>query len=204
MKIHRITALATLLALTTLTIASPAWAEEVSFSDGAHDAYRIPGNNGMPLADQPPNPLLSDPGADILDVGLATVATSKGNAGRKSYSVTMSITGPADKGYNYVVAGKFGEDCDLFHFLTPGTTSVANAFCDGTSRFIGQIVGSAVVANGTTLTATFTYMPKKLPAELAADTQLGPLYAYTCSTGDECRSDQIIDWDEAPAATFTI
>ena len=204
MRIHRITALVALLALATLTAASSAWAGEVSFSDSAQDAYRIPGNNGMPLSDQPPNPLLSDPSADILDVGLATAPTSKGNPNQKSYSVTMSITGPADENYNYVVAGEFGEDCDLFHFLTPGTTAVANAFCDGTSRFVGRIVGSAVVSNGTMLTATFTYMPKKLPAELAADTQLGPLYAYTCMRGLECNSSEIIDWAHAPDATFTI
>lgn len=202
MRIHRITAFGILLALATLTVAPPAWAEEASFGDGADDAYRIPGYTGMPPAAQPPLALLSDPSADILEAGFATRASS--NAYQKSYSVTMKITGPADESYKYVVAGEFGEDCDIFHLLTPGATSVANAFCDGTSRFIGQIQGSAVVLNGTTLSATYTYTPKKLPAELAADRQLGPLYAYTCMRGLQCRSDEIIDWAYSADGTFTL
>ena len=204
MRNQRTTALGVLLALATLILASPAWAGEASFNDGADDAYRIPGTTGLPPATQPPIAVLSDPSADILEVGFATATTAKGKPNQKSYSITMSITGPADASYNYVVAGEFGEDCDLFHFLTPGTTSVANAFCDGTSRFIGRIVGSAVVLNGTTLSATYTYTPEKLPAELAADTQLGPLYAYTCMRGLECNSSEIIDWAHSPDGAFTI
>ena len=209
MRIHRISAVAALLALATLTVASPAWAEEVTFSDGADDAYRVPGTTGSPPSAQPPNTLLSDPSADILEAGFATVTTSKANPNHKSYSATMSITGPADPDYSYVVAGEFGADCQLYHFLTPGITSFANAFCGSgeSRRFIGRISGSAVVLNGTTLSATYTYMSKKLPSELAADTQLGPLFAYTCVSGLEglgCQPQEVLDNALSPNGTFTI
>lgn len=209
MRIHRITALTVLLALATLTVTSPAWAEEVSFSDGADDAYRLPGTTGAPPPVQPPNALLSDPSADILGAGFATVTTSKGNPNLKSYSATMTITGPADPDYSYVVAGEFGPDCQLYHFLTPGITSSANAFCGSgeTRRFIGRISGSAVVLNGSTLSATYTYMSKKLPSELATDTQLGPLFAFTCVSNLEglgCQPQEVLDNALSPGDTFTI
>ena len=209
MRIHRMTALAALLTLATLTVASPAWAEEVTFSDGADDAYRVPGTPGGPPSVQPPNALLSDPSADILEAGFATVVTTKGSPNHKSYSATMTITGPADPDYSYVVAGEFGPDCQLYHFLTPGITSFANAFCGSgeTRRFIGRISGSAVVLNGTTLSATYTYMSKRHPSELAADTQLGPLFAFTCVSDLEglgCQPQEVLDYARSPGGTFTI
>jgi hypothetical protein len=182
-------------------------AEEVTFSDGADDAYRVPGYPERPPASQRPSADLSDPSADILQAGFAN---AKGNANRRSYTATMTVTGPVDPAYSYVVYGEFGADCQLFHFLTPGIRSFANAFCGSgdTRRLIGRISGSPVVQNGTTLTASYTYMTKRLPPELAADTQLGPLAAFSCVSGLEglgCHVQDQLDVAQSPlTATSTI
>lgn len=198
-----------LAAAAALATAPPARAEQVSFTDSAHDAYRLPGLTGSPPADQPPVPLLSDPHADILEVGLANLPSSKKHRSRQSYTATLRVTGPADDGYHYFVAGRFGSDCYLFHSLTPGTTSSANAFCGSgeTLRFIGRIAGSAVTLSGTTLSATYTYTQGKLPPELSADPQLAPLEAFTCLRGvyaSGCRLEDRLDYARTDLATFTI
>lgn len=209
MRARRSITLIATTALTVIAMSLPAAAEEVTFSDGADDAYRIPGTTGWPPAAQPPSALLSDPSADILQAGFANVASTKESRNHRSYTATMTITGPTDASYSYVVAGEFGPDCQLYHPLTPGITSSARAFCGSgeTRRLIGEISGSAVVLNGSTLSATYTYMTKKLPAELAADSQLGPLFAYTCVSGLEgrgCRPQEVLDVAESLTATFTI
>jgi hypothetical protein len=209
MRLHRSALLAALLTIAAVATALPAWAGEVVFSDGADDAYRVPGSPSSPPSTQPPNAILSDPAADILTAGFANIATSKGSATQRSYSVTMTIKGKPDPSYSYVVAGAFGPDCQLYHPLTPGTTSRARAFCGSgeTRRFIGDLTGSNVVLNGNTLTATITFMAKRLPAELSADTTLGPLFAYTCVSGLEgsgCRPEETLDFAQDSLATFTI
>lgn len=190
------------------SLAPSASASEVSFTDGAYDAYRMPGNTGTPPSFQPPNPLLSDPKADILEVSFASVTTRKGGSHRRSYSASMAIAGAADPGYSYVVTGRFGPDCQLYHFLKPGITSFANAFCGSgdTRRFVGQVSGSAVVLDGTRLSATYTYMPKHLPPELRADTELGGLFAYTCVSDAQtlaCTTGEVLDYIFSDQ-TFTI
>ncbi len=209
MKVRRSVATAALLTIAGIVTALPASAEEVTFADGAQDAYRVPGNPDSPPSAQPPNAVLSDPKADILEAGLANVVAAQGGPNHRSYSATMTIAGTPDPGYSYVVAGQFGGDCQLYHLLTPATTSSARAFCGSgeTRRFVGSIQGSAVALDGNTVTATYTYMTKKLPAELAADTQLGPLFAYTCVSGLEgrgCRPAEVLDLANAPFSTFTI
>lgn len=208
MKMRRSTALVAILTVATIATARPALATEVSFTDGAEDAYRVPGTVGSPPPAQPPSSLLSDPSADILEAGFANTEGRSG-PNHRSYSASMTITGPADGSYSYVVAGEFGPDCQLYHLLTPGTTSVANAFCGSgeTRRFIGQIAGSAVTQSGNTLTATYTYIVKKLPAELRGDTELGPLFAFTCVSGLEgrgCRPEEVLDSATGLEKTFTI
>jgi hypothetical protein len=200
---------AALAAAAALATAAPARAEQVSFTDGADDAYRLPGWTGSPPAEQPPVPLLSDPKADILDVGFANLPSSKKSRNSRSYTATMTVSGPADAGYEYFVAGRFGSDCILFHSLRPGTTSSANAFCGSgeTLRLIGRISGSAVTLTGTTLSATYTYTAGELPPELGADPQLGPLEAYTCVSGlyaGGCRLGDRLDFARTVLATFTI
>lgn len=202
-------AITLLAAAAWLVTAAPVGAQQVSFTDGADDAYRLPALTASPPAEQPPNPLLSDPKADILEVGLANLPSSKKERNRRSYTATLRVTGPADGGYHYFVAGRFGSDCYLFHSLTPGTTSYANAFCGSgeTLRLIGRLSGSAVTVSGTTLSATYTYTAGKLPPELQGDPQLGPLEAYTCVRGlyeNGCRLQDRLDYAVAELATFTI
>jgi hypothetical protein len=186
-----------LFALTVMAAtALPASAAQTSFTDGGNDAYRAPGVPLEPPPSQPPNPLLSDPKADILRVTFSNVTTSGAN--RRSYTVSMSITGPADADYSYVAGGDFGAGCQLYHFLTPGITSKANAFCGSgdSRRLVDVISGSAVTLNGTTLSATYTYSVRKLSPELSADRTLGPLFAFTCVSGLEglgCRPEEKLD-----------
>ena len=185
MKLHRTALIAAIVTTAVTVIALPALAEETSFTDGEHDAYNLSGGDSAPPSAQPPNPLLSDPNADILEAGFATATPAQGGPNHSAYTASITIKELAEDGYNYVVAGNFGTDCQIYHFLTPGITSFANAFC-GTGeerRFIGRISGSAVVQDGNTVTATYTYMSKKLPAELAADPELGGLFAFSCVGG---------------------
>ena len=196
-------------ALMVAVLAAPASAETSTFTDGANDAYRVPGSEGSPPSFQPEAPLLSDPTADITAAGFETVSATKGSPKNRQYRASMTILGTPDPSYSYVVAGEFGDNCQLYHFLTPGITSFANAFCgpEGDRRFLGQIKGTVVQVNGSTLTATYTYSPRQLPAELAADTTLGPLFAFTCVSGDEglgCRTYEALDVAQDLLKTFTI
>lgn len=182
-------------ALLSLT-AAPASAATTTFTDGADDAYRLPEQPGWPISKQPPNPTLSDPTADILSVTLTNVASTRKQL--VSYSVSMTITGTPDAGYSYVVAGDFGSSCTLYHFLTPGYTARANAFCDinGQYTYIGYIDGGAITVNGSTTSAVFTYDPRRLPAQLKADRELSPVYGYSCVSGAGgrgCHSNEVLD-----------
>lgn len=198
-KAFRAGALGLALALVSLTV--PADAATAQITDGPDDAYRLPGTPLM--ASQPPNPILSDPKADIRSATFETVS-----AGR-SYSVRMDIATAPDPAYNYIAAGEFGEDCEIFHFLTPATVTKANMFCGpGHERFVGSYTGSLVVVQGNSVTATFTYQTRRLPPELRADTELRSLFAFTCkSVGSSWAcpdSATTLDYAEAPAATFRI
>ena len=201
--------LVALAAMTVVAVAAPASAETSMFTDGSNDAYRAPGSEESPPSFQPEAPFLSDPTADITAAGFETVSVAKGSPKSRHYRATMTILGTPDPSYSYVVAGAFGDNCQLYHFLTPGITSFANAFCgpEGARRFLGQIKGTSVEVNGSTLSATYTYTPRQLPAELAADTTLGPLFAFTCVSGDEglgCRTYEALDVARDPLKTFTI
>lgn len=195
-------------AICTLTAgATPAAAATSSFTDGADDAYRLTSESVEPLAAQPANPVLSDPTADILSVTFTNVAAPRKQLA--SYTASMTITGTPSASYSYVAAGDFGDDCNIYHLLTPNNTARANAFCmiGGTYTFIGSISGSAVSVNGSTTTATFTFDPKRLPAQLKADRELGPLHAFTCVSGDEgrgCRSYEKLDVATGLTSSFTI
>ena len=188
----RVLALAAAFLVTGAT--TPAAAEVAQIPDGPNDAY------GAGLVAAPPgNEMFSDPTADILSGTFAT-----GSAAR-SYSVSMEITGTPSPDYNYYVAGEFGSDCVLYHYLTPDRAAVANAFCkNGVEQvYVGSISGSRVEQRGSTLSATFKYHPARLPAELRVDPELRDLYAYTCLIEDGSRScnANMIDWAEAPATT---
>ena len=182
--------------------AAPAGADLAQIPDGSDDAYRVPGATWSPPAAQPPSALLSDPVADIVSGTFATVSPGR------SYSAAMEISGTPSGSYNYYVAGQFGTDCYLYHYLTPGRTAVANAFCGPDHTFAGSISGSPVVQTGRRLSATFKYQSVHLPAELRADPQLRGLFAYTCTNehgSRSCPAATVLDWAEAaPGSTFRI
>jgi hypothetical protein len=110
---------------------------------------------------------LSQPAFDILRVDWAPASQVDGQ--RRGYSTSMTVAGVARDDGSYVSYGLFYDDrsreqCELYHFLTPGTTAFGNAFCgsnlDGTRRLVGRVQGSRVSATrtkdgGTLLTATF-------------------------------------------------
>ncbi len=173
----------------------------VTFTDGRDDAYG--GLSQFGVSEQPPIPALSDPSADIESVSFS--------AGRKyTYVVSMAIGGQVALDHNYVVAGQFGDDCVIYHFLDPTAPAKANAFCDTISngtverRLIGKLSGSVVTNGGDRVSATF--YARNLPAELAADRELSPLFAYTCVKGAEgrgCRPMEVLDVARSDQA-FTI
>lgn len=189
-----------LLLLAIVATASPAAAEREAFTDRADDAYRMPGSSGTPPAAQVPNPLLSDPQADILEARFATVKSRR--ADHRSYSVTLNLAAVPDTRHAYVVAGRYGGECQLYHFITPKSEyRFANAFCgtDDDGRFsAGWISMGKVERTGTSLSATFTYKKGKLPPELRPERRLGPLFAYSCAPQEEyrvsCTTDEVLDF----------
>jgi hypothetical protein len=150
----------------------------VSYSDPAGDAIRL----GSPT---------SRPEFDIVQVGWAPASDT--DQPRGGYSTSITVAGGArDDGY-YVSYGDFpaevaGEQCQIYHFLTPRTAAFANVFCGredaGTRRLIGRMQGSAVITTatpdgGTLLEATFD--DSALPPLLqAAGRLLSNLSAFTC------------------------
>jgi hypothetical protein len=125
------------------------------------------------------------------------------------YSTSITVAGPARDDGSYVSFGVFpsdvaGEACELDHFLTPGTTAFADAFCGSpdraTRRFLGRVQGSQVTSTptadgGTVLAATFD--DSALPPLLdKAGRKLFGLSAFTCAAGPEspgCALDLFLD-----------
>lgn len=184
----------------------PSAGAAVSYADAQHDAYRPPPVNGSEVPGGLPNPLLSNPALDVLQVDWAPVASS-GKHGPGGYSASMTVAGVASAGGSYVSYGSFtsgDDDCQLYHFLTPGITAFAHAFCgtleDGDRRFVGRVRGSQVVATatgsgGTLLTASFENARLPQPLQDAGST-LTRLSAFTCMQGEEglgCRPNEVQD-----------
>jgi hypothetical protein len=154
----------------------------VYYTDQADDAY---GQDGGP-----PNAALSQREFDILRVDWGPVAyVNEESPG--GYSTSMTIAGPArdwDDNAMYVSWGQFGRDCRLYHFLVPGTTAYANAFCDSYSGhpwgFVGRVEGGPVTSTptqsgGTLLSATFDN--RAIPMQLEWARTLHSLSAWTCT-----------------------
>lgn len=154
---------------------------------GAPVAYTDPADDVVGPSTQPP---VSPTAFDILHVAWEPAPGG--------YSTSITVAGAARADGSYVSFGVFpsdvaGEACELDHFLTPGTTAFADAFCgspDGTTRrFIGRVQGSQVTSTpradgGTVLTATFD--DSALPPLLdAAGRKLFGLSASTCMSGQE-------------------
>ena len=155
----------------------------------------------------PSTPLPVSPSAfEILNVAWAPAPGG--------YSTSITVAGLASDDGSYISFGVFpsdvtGEACELDHFLTPGTTAFAEAFCgppDGTTRrLIGRVQGSQVTSTptadgGTLLAATFDDSALPPLLEAAGRTLFG-LSAYTCTKGPEsprCALDRVLD-----AATST-
>jgi hypothetical protein len=157
----------------------------VSYTDPADDAYG--------LAAQP---TLSEPAFDILKVRWAPASEIDNQ--QHGYSASITVAGAARNDGTYVTYGDFPSDvprerCQLYHFLTPGTTAFANAFCgsidNGTRRLVGSVRGSQVTstrtaAGGTLLIATFD--DSALPPLLeSGGRMLFRLSAFTCAADPE-------------------
>ena len=112
------------------------------------------------------------------------------------YSTSMTVAGSAQDEGAYVSWGGFGEDCQLYHRLIPGTTAYASAYCDSSGLLpFGRVEGGPVTSTptpsgGTRLTATFD--SRTIPPELeAAGRTLRNLSAYTCAEKAVCKQ---LDW----------
>lgn len=151
---------------------------------------------------------LSQPSFDILRVEWTPVSYEE--VGRRGYSTSITIAGPAREDGMYVSLGFFpsdvrGEQCQLYHFLAVGAPAFANAFCGsisaGTRRLVGRINGRTVTSGptasgGTTLVGTFD--DPIVPSQLeAADRRLDNLSAFTtlCSgpSPNGCASTNTVD-----------
>lgn len=154
---------------------------------------------------------VSQPSFDILNVAWSPVSYTE--QGRRGYSTSITIAGPAHPDGAYVSYGRFtsdGQSCELYNILEVGTRAYANAFCgsvyDGTRRFLGRVDGRLVTTTpatggGTTLVGIFD--DPAVPAELQAyGRKLYDLSAFTamCSPGpDGCRTyDSEMDWVTSP------
>ena len=162
---------------------------EIQAAAGAGDAVSYPDEAGDGLG----------PGAeaaafDIVRVGWAP-SSDGGEQRSEGYSTSITVAGEARDDGAYVSYGEFpsdvpGETCQLYHFLTPGTTASANAFCGfaETRRMVGQVQGSEVTSTstsdgGTVLIATFD--DSALPRALAGARVLSRLSAFTCAQEPE-------------------
>ena len=150
----------------------------VSFADESDDAHG-------PVAHE----ALSQLAYDILHVGWEPVSDGQ----TRGYSTSITVAGTAREDGSYVSYGQFrsnipGETCQLYHVLTPGRTSFANAFCGtvdaGTRRFLGTMHGREVTATTTPTGATVlvgTFDDPAIPQLLEdAGRTLRYLSAFTC------------------------
>lgn len=176
---------------------------EPSNSDAPPQRIAAPGTGAAPAVDYTDEagdasgasgqPALSQPAFDIVHVEWAP-ASDVGTQPQSIYSTSITVAGTARDGGIYVSYGQFradGEYCQLYHFLTPGTTAYANAFCgstaQGTRRLVGHFAGSPVTstptpAGGTMLQATFN--DAAAPSQLVASGRmLFELSAFTCAGG---------------------
>lgn len=169
--------------------------DPVSYTDLADDAYRLTLPDGSSAPAGVPDAARSIAPLDVLQVDWAPAANAHKRKG-SGYVTSITVKGTASRDGSYVSYGHFtfgGDDCQLYHFLTPGITAFANAFCgtleDGDRVFVGRVSGSRVVATtttggGTVLSAVFDN--SRLPEELrAAGSTLHALAAFTCWQGDE-------------------
>jgi hypothetical protein len=179
-----------------------------SATAGAPVSYTDPADDADGLA---ANPALSQPAFDILEVRWAPA--SEVDEQQRGYSASITVAGAARNDGTYVTYGEFtsdvpGERCQLYHFLTPGRSAFANAFCgtvdDGTRRLVGRVQGSQVTstptaAGGTLLIATFD--DSALPPLLESGGRiLFRLSAFTCAADPEgpapglrCGSEETLD-----------
>lgn len=149
----------------------------VSYTDQADDAHG---------QDDTPNAALSQREFDILSVDWGPVSyVNEQNPGGYSASMTLAGSARGDDAL-YISWGRFGRDCRLYHYLTPGTTAYANAFCgsDHPSDFVGRVKGGPVTSTptqsgGTLLSATFDN--RGIPLQLKSARTLYHLSAYTCT-----------------------
>lgn len=151
---------------------------------------------------------LSQPAFDILQVDWNPASYSE--AGRRGYSTSITIAGPAHEdgvyiSYGYFVSDVRGEECQLYHILELGTPAYAHAFCgsiwNGTRRFLGRMDGRPVTSNptaagGTTLVGTFDdpVVPSQLEAAGRRLYNLSALTAMCAPSPDRCSADQEVDW----------
>lgn len=166
------------------------WIPPAPGTPGPPVSYRDDAGDADGLA---PYGALNQPAFDILRVGWAP-ASHVDDQLTRGYATSITIAGAASDDGSYVSYGEFysdvpGETCQLYHFLTPGATAFANAFCGsidaGTRRFVGAVQGGRVrststMAGGTVLVATFD--DSALPAFVeAGGRMLWELSAFTCS-----------------------
>ena len=145
-----------------------------------------------------PNPLLSDPGADIVNGGYADHGDH--------YTVAMMLAGSARSDLSYVVGGTFEEGgCEVFHFVGP-TGGFANFFCrdaDGGRVFVGRRSAAWTFTNGTTIGAVFR--DNAVPHKVGPGSSITGLQAFDCGTDDDCWPEEIIDLARAiPTAGFAV
>jgi hypothetical protein len=183
--------------------AFPARATEPQVIDPADDAYRYPNTPLGQREPKPPMPLLSNTTADVISAAFAkTSPAQRGQDG--AYTVSVRLTGEPKAAFNYIVGAKFGEDCWLIHFLTPGQTRKARAGCGQGDQYrsVGSFAGSTVAGRNKTVSATFTFRRFLMPSALKADPVLGPFFVLTCpARGTDkwaCEAEDLLDyaWSE--------
>lgn len=214
----KVIALMVVLASALLMLPSPALAGKpqpppqagppIFYTDQADDAYRIVLADDSSMPGVIPAPAMSQPAFDILRVDWAPVPYAKNRRGG-GYLTSITVKGAAHADGSYVSFGVFpsnepGEQCQLYHFLTPGITAFADAFCGvqelGTRRLVGRVQGGIVMAEttasgGTVLSANFDN--RTIPPLLQESGRtLHDVSAFTCVQGDEglgCRPYEVLD-----------
>ena len=193
--------------LTGLSVV-PGRAESPQITDAVDDAYRYPASPVGQPEPKPPSPVLSNDAADIVRVTYAKSAPRLPNHDA-GYTVSLAVAGEPHATYNYLVGGRFGEDCYLIHFLKAGETRPALASCGSGEKYrqIAAFEGSTVSIKGDTISATFSFRRFTLPSALKADPELDHLYSMSCPVTSRAWgcNDDVIDFGSAdPATTFRI
>ena len=167
-----------------------------SFEDPSRDAHGAAGIEA-----------LSQPSFDLLRVAWDPV--SYGEQGRRGYSTSITIAGPAREDGAYVAYGFFfsgGEECELYHILELGMPAYAHGFCgstdDGTRRFLGRMNGrpvtsSPTAAGETTLVGTFDdpVVPYALEGSGRTLYSLSAFTALCSPSADGCATHhEVWDW----------